>query len=249
MTAAAYTVLFYTFAAMAVLLALGVTNAPRLLRAAVYLMGVLMVSAGMYVLLGAEFLAGIQVLVYVGGIVVLIVFAVMLTRSAELQVDSPSPRRKLLAGLASVAFLAFTGVVFWTTPFPAMGQGSQPNNDVLAIGKALLDQGPDGYVLPFEIVSLLLLAALIGGVVVARKTPPRDQPFTSGGDLLGEADFQLPHSQRESRGQTRSTGVSPVSSVSSSVVSSSLAEEQLQQQQLQQRHGQDAHATYEGKGD
>jgi NADH-quinone oxidoreductase subunit J len=205
MTAAAYTVLFYVFAAFAVLLAIGVTNAPRLLRAAVYLMGVLMASAGMYVLLGAEFLAGIQVLVYVGGIVVLIVFAVMLTRSAELQVDNPSPKRKWLAAVASATFLAFVGAVFWTTQFPTANQAGGPSNDVLAIGKALLDQSADGYVLPFEIVSLLLLAALIGGVVVARKTPPPGQPFTSGGDLPGEADFQLPHSQREGRGQSPGT--------------------------------------------
>jgi len=202
MTAAAYTVLFYTFATFAVLLAIGVTNAPRLLRAAVYLMGVLMFSAGMYVLLGAEFLAGIQVLVYVGGIVVLIVFAVMLTRSAELQVDNPSPKRKFLAAVASIAFFAFTATVFLTTTFPSAPQGGAADNDVLAIGKALLDQGPSGYVLPFEIISLLLLAALIAGVVVARKTPPRGQPFTSGGDLPGEADFQLPKSQREGRSES-----------------------------------------------
>ena len=143
MTAAAYTVLFYVLAAFAVLLAIGVTNAPRLLRAAVYLMGVLMMSAGMYVLLGAEFLAGIQVLVYVGGIVVLIVFAVMLTRSAELQVDYPSPKRKFLAAVASIAFLIFTAAVFWTTQFPTASQGSAPGSDVLAIGKALLAALPE----------------------------------------------------------------------------------------------------------
>ena len=239
MTGAAYTVLFYVLAAFAILLAIGVTNAPRLLRAAVYLMGVLMASAGMYVMLGAEFLAGIQVLVYVGGIVVLIVFAVMLTRSAELQVDNPSGKRKFLAGVASIAFLGFTGTVFWTTQFPTADPGGQPGSDVLAIGKALLDQSADGYVLPFEIISLLLLAALIGGVVVARKTPPRGQPFTSGGDLPGEADFQLPHSQRE----PRDTGVPPVSPMGVSPMSSPLNSSENEET----AHWQDAHAT--GKGD
>jgi NADH:ubiquinone oxidoreductase subunit 6 (subunit J) len=85
---AVYTILFYVIASMALALAIAVTTSRRLLRAAVYLMGVLLMSAGLYVMLGAEFLAGVQILVYVGGIVVLIVFAVMLTRSAELQMDA-----------------------------------------------------------------------------------------------------------------------------------------------------------------
>ena len=194
---AAYTVLFYTLAAAAILLALAVVNSRRLLRAAIYLMGVLAVSAGLYLMLGAEFLAGIQVLVYVGGIVVLIVFAVMLTRSAELQTDKPSLLRQALGAVASISFLVLTAVVFWTTDFSAATGGAAPPNNPLAIGRTLFDMGPGGFVLPFEIVSLLLLAALIGGIVVARKTPPLNQPFTSGGDRPGEAEFHLPLKQRE----------------------------------------------------
>lgn len=216
---AAYTVLFYLLAASSVLLAIAVANAPRLLRAAVYLMGVLMVSAGLYVMLGAEFLAGIQVLVYVGGIVVLIVFAIMLTRSSELQIDDPPPRRKFLAALASLAFLLLTCSALWSTPFPALraeDASGKRLDDAKEIGMKLLDQGSNGYVLPFEIISLLLLTAVIGGIVVARKTPPRNQPFTSGGDRPGEADFQLPRSQREG-GEgilpSRLAGASPAESL------------------------------------
>jgi hypothetical protein len=62
----------------------------------------------------------------------------------------------------------------------------------------LLDNGAGGYVLPFETVSVLLLVAAIGGIVVARKTPPPDQPFTSGGDRTGEADVRMPNTQRPS---------------------------------------------------
>ena len=112
-----YTVLFYAIAFFAVMLTIAVTTSRRLLRAAVYLMGALLMSAGLYVMLGAEFLAGIQVLVYVGGIVIVIVFAVMLTHSAQLQLDTPPLRRKIMGMLVSIAFAAMTGWVCWTSVF------------------------------------------------------------------------------------------------------------------------------------
>jgi len=206
---AAYTVIFYLIAAVAVVLAVAVVTARRLLRAAIFLMGVLFMSAGLYVLLDAPFLAGIQVLVYVGGIVVLIVFAVMLTHSEALQMDNPPVRRKVLASLAAAAFLLMTGGVFSTTEFYALRDGVPPADSTRAIGMSLLDAGPAGYVLPFEVVSLLLLAAVIGGIVVARKVPPPAQPFTSGGDMPGEADFQRPRSQRDGARQARSLADKP----------------------------------------
>lgn len=195
-TGAVWTVLFYVLGAAAILLALAVVNARKLLRAAIYLMGVLLMSAGLYVLLDADFLAGVQVLVYVGGILVLIVFAVMLTRSADLLEDNPSLRRKVLGAVASIGLLVLMAAVFLTTPLKPLAEGTPPKDDALVIGRQLLDQGPGGYVLPFEIVSVLLLVAVIGGIVVARKTPPPEQPFTSGGDRAGEADLVLPRSQR-----------------------------------------------------
>jgi NADH-quinone oxidoreductase subunit J len=193
---AAYTALFYVIASMALALAIAVTTSRRLLRAAVYLMGVLLMSAGLYVMLNAEFLAGVQILVYVGGIVVLIVFAVMLTRSAELQLDRPPLHRKILAILASIAFATMTGWICWISSFGISEKAVVPQVNTEAIGTKLLGTGSDGYVLPFEIISVLLLAAMIGGIVVARKTPPPQQPFTSGGDLPGEAQVSLSRSQR-----------------------------------------------------
>jgi len=191
------TILFYVLGAAAVVLALAVVNSRRLLRAAIYLMGVLAMSAGLYILLGAEFLAGIQVLVYVGGIMVLIVFAVMLTRSADLLVDKPTVGRMVLGGTTSIAFLILSGLIFWSSNFQPRPGAAGPADNTLAIGRQLLDTGAGGYVLPFEIISLLLLAAVIGGIVIARKTPPRGQPLTSGGDLPGEVTVQLPRSQSD----------------------------------------------------
>lgn len=210
----ASTLLFYLFGLVAILLAIAVVNVRRLLRAAICLMGVLVCSAGLYIMLGAEFLAGVQVLVYVGGIVILIVFAIMLTRSVDLQEDNPSLLRKTLGGGFSILFLALSATAFWLTDF---GAGTPPDSTPAAagvpelsetekIGHALLDYSGTGYVLPFEIISLLLLAAVLGGIVIARKTPPRGQPFTSEGDLPSEASYQLPLRQRDSDPRERQNG-------------------------------------------
>ncbi len=195
--AAVYTVMFWALAVATVLLALVVVNTRKLLRGAVALMGALGTTAGLYVMLDAQFLAGVQVLVYVGGVVVLIVFAIMLTRSGELLEDHPAPVRMFVGAVVSIAFLALSGGAVWVSPFAVDGSGKTPPNDALSIGKALLDTGPGGYVAPFEVISLLLLAAMIGGIVIARKTPPPHQPFTSGGDLPGETDVYTPLSQRD----------------------------------------------------
>lgn len=170
--AALSSLLFYLFAAVATLLALAAVTTRRILRAAVYLMGVLMVGAGFYLLLDAEFLAGIQVLVYVGGIVILLVFAVMLTRSSELLEDRPSFWRKCLGGLVSLLFLGLAVFLFSKTDFSVSSGISPVSDDTVELGRRLLDSGSGGYVLPFEILSLLLLSALLGGIVLARRSVP-----------------------------------------------------------------------------
>ncbi len=197
MLAALHALLFWTAAAAVVLLALAVVSVRKLLRAAVALMGVLSATAGLYVMLDAQFLAGVQVLVYVGGIVVLIVFAIMLTRSGELLEDVPTMKRKVLGAAVAACFLALSGAALWNTPFKVTPAQNHHPDEALEIGLALLDAGPNGHVLPFEVVSLLLLASMIGGIVIARKTPPPDQPFTSGGDMPGETDVRPPLSQRD----------------------------------------------------
>lgn len=195
---AVYTLFFYLFAATAIALALAVVVSRQLLRAAVYLMGVLLTSAAFYVMLGSEFLAGIQVLVYVGGVTVVIAFAVMLTQSTQLQSDKPTWWRKIVALLSAAAFALAGSWALRASSFGPASDSPVVADSTRSIGLALLDSGAGGYVLPFEIVSVLLLAAVIGSLVVARKTPPPAQPFTSGGDKAGEADTVMPKSQRPS---------------------------------------------------
>lgn len=192
---AMYTAMFYALALVSVLLAMRVVSSPRLLRAAIALMVVLVASAGFYVLLGYEFLAGVQVLVYVGGVAIFIVFAIMLTSTMDLLEDAPPLHRKVLGMIVSVVFFGVTTAALLWTKFPVGVAGTPPKHDAHALGLKLLDYGAKGFVIPFELISLLLLAAVIGGIVLGRKVPPPGQPFTSGGDRSDEVRVVLPQQQ------------------------------------------------------
>ena len=165
--------MFYVLAGCAAFFAVAVVCSSKILRAAVYLMCLLATSAGFYLLLGAEFLAGVQILVYVGGIVVLLVFAIMLTRSAEMPEDEPTLLRKILGLLVAGSFFAITVTMLRLSDFPALKKGVLAGGDTAEIGRRLLNRGADGYLLPFEVISFLLLSVAIGGIVLARKLHPK----------------------------------------------------------------------------
>lgn len=172
---AAYTLAFYVFGAIALVLALAVVLSPKLLRAAVYLTGMLITGAAFYVMLGAHFLAAIQVLVYVGGIVVLMVFAIMLTTALGGDEPHPTARRVLWGIVGAAIFFGVAGATMIATKWaPAAQPPRVTADDAKAIGTSLLDYGATGYVLPFEVVSLLLLAVIVVGTVLARRTEAKD---------------------------------------------------------------------------
>ncbi len=149
--------------------ALGVVTTRNLMHAALWLILSLFGVAGFFVLLSAPFLAAVQVLVYIGAIAILIIFAVMLTRSlTSLREIFNRPAASVLVSVLLFLFLGI-GIIL-----PVWGQnGSQANapvSDVVAsttdLGVAFVDRNQ--YVLPFEVASLLLTAAMIGAIVIAR---------------------------------------------------------------------------------
>ena len=170
------TLFFYFFAVTSIALALGVVLGRRLLRSAVCLIGVLGSSAGLTLVLGFEFIAGIQVLVFIGGIVVLLLFAIMMTSEGSTFEQRPSVARLVMGGIVATAFFVVTLSVYVHTDFPPATAAdlAVSHEDVHAIGRKLLSNERDGYIVPFEVISLLLLAALIGGIVIARKHDPED---------------------------------------------------------------------------
>lgn len=141
----------------------------KLLRAAVYLLFVLIATAGIYMMLDYHFLAAVQLSVYVGGILVLFVFSIFLTS----QVGDKMPKVKLskkIAGLGvSLAGAALCLYVLLSQNYPYAAQVSEGEMDMHAIGQSLMGSERFQYLLPFEAISILLLACIIGGILIARK--------------------------------------------------------------------------------
>lgn len=154
---------FYIFAAMTVLPAMVVVFSRNLLYSAFSLLFTLVGVAGLYALMGADFLAVTQVLVYVGGIMVLILFGIMFTqRVYDLKAEATSFKRGR-AALLGLVILAGLIAVVRSVDWPQASRQVQPTSS--GIGDLLLSN----YLLPFEIISVLLLVVLIGAVVVGKK--------------------------------------------------------------------------------
>ena len=139
-----------------------------LVIAATYLLFVLFGTAGIYFQLNYSFLGAVQLLIYAGGITVLYVFSILLTSS---QGDKAEDLKgyKLFVGLG--AALASLGICLWITLrhdfLPSHFEHGELH--VRTIGHALMSSGKYGYVLPFEVISILLLACIVGGILIARK--------------------------------------------------------------------------------
>ena len=188
-------VVFWILSVMAVVGAFGVVMVPDLFRAALLLIVVFIAVAGFFILLSAEFLAVVQVLIYVGAIAILIIFAVMLTRDVQ-HGNLPNRMQLPAAVLAALLFAALVAVAV-DTQWEFLPAEQQERVDLVQTsavttltGDVLTEAGITGpeeqsevqnagladllisdYVLPFEAVSLLLLAALIGALVLVRPNP------------------------------------------------------------------------------
>ncbi len=187
-------IVFWILSVMAIVAALGVVLVPNLFRAALLLIVVFVAVAGMFILLSAEFLAVVQILIYVGAIAILIIFAVMLTRDVQ-RGNLPNRMHIPAAVFAALLFSALVAVAVETKWdfLPAEQQERvelvqvnavttltgetlddarvNPDEQEEVQGSGLADLLISDYVLPFEAVSVLLLAALIGALVLVRPNP------------------------------------------------------------------------------
>jgi NADH-quinone oxidoreductase subunit J len=156
---------FWLFAVIMVFSALRVVTTGNVIHAALYLVGTLLGAAAMFVLLFAEFLAWAQVLVYVGAIVVLMLFGLMLTRAPIGKGKFDNDQRWLAALCAAALF----GVTSYILVDAFDGEEISFTRTVGITAEDVGDVIFSVYVLPFEVVSVLLLAALVGAVVIARR--------------------------------------------------------------------------------
>lgn len=160
--------MFYLFSATILVFALLTVTSRRILRAAIFLLFALVATSGLYFLLQYQFLAGIQLALYAGGIVVLIIFSILLTHHISHKFDRPAVLKVMSALLVAVVGAGITLIVLLKHPFGA--SAAQPAEvNMTTIGLQLMDTGKNGYALPFEVISILLLSAMIGAIVIAKK--------------------------------------------------------------------------------
>ena len=157
------------FAALSITLvvgAFGVVLLPNIVYSAFLLAGVFLSVSGLYLLLNASFVAAAQILVYVGAVNVLILFAIMLVNKREdlSAIPGLALRRVLSAAVCGGLFLLLVRVAF-TTPWALPGPASIGEEATARIGEHLFSD----YLLPFELASVLLLMAMIGAIVLARR--------------------------------------------------------------------------------
>jgi NADH-quinone oxidoreductase subunit J len=165
------TIIFYLLAALTLVSGLLAVTTRMIFRAAIYLLFSLIGIAGIYFWLQYEFIAAVQIIVYVGGIVVLIIFSIFLTQQAGEQLAKPKMGRQLFSALAAFCGLALVILQLYKHNFTKTSNAAiEPS--VSNIGNQMLGVNDNGYALPFEVVSILLLAALIGCIVIALKSKP-----------------------------------------------------------------------------
>ena len=164
-------IIMYFIIALAIIVfsVLAVTSG-KILRAATYLLFVLFATAGIYFQIGYEFLGAVQIAVYAGGILVLFVFSILLTQKPGANAEKLTSHKKWL-GLSAAVLGA--GVCLYSLlsygEFLSRSMSDSFDVNIHGIGQALLSTDKFGYLLPFEAISILLLACIIGGVVIARK--------------------------------------------------------------------------------
>jgi NADH-quinone oxidoreductase subunit J len=157
---------FYVLALVGIICGILVVTVRHLVHAVLFLAGFLLSVAGLFIMLDAEFLAIIQVFIFVGAIVVLFMFLIMLTHKIT---DFSVAQSNQFKGVAFVGVMVLFGLIFYVLNIMEWGEKETAcvniTNDINRIGELLLSP----YVLPFELISVVLLVALIGAMVIARK--------------------------------------------------------------------------------
>ncbi|MBP3738028.1 MAG: NADH-quinone oxidoreductase subunit J [Muribaculaceae bacterium] len=163
-------IMYFVIALAIIVFSVLTVTSRKILRSATYLLFVLFATAALYFQLDYAFLGAVQIAVYAGGIVVLFVFSILLTQKPGEDAKPLDSHHRWLGLLAAVAGIAVCAVALFSyTQFCGQQLPDMADPDIAQIGHFLLSTDKFGYLLPFEAVSVLLLACIIGGVVIARR--------------------------------------------------------------------------------
>jgi NADH-quinone oxidoreductase subunit J len=178
----ASSIIFYCISAFILGTALRSVTTTNIFRAAIWLLFSLIGIAGLYFWMQVQFVAAVQIVVYVGGIVVLIIFSIFLTQQSGDEMPKPKMKTIIFSLLGTLAGIGFTYNLIYQYGFTATPLKPFAVS-VSDIGTQMLSTTEYGFVLPFEVVSMLLLAAMVGCIVIAMKAPPADESPVVNGQL------------------------------------------------------------------
>jgi NADH-quinone oxidoreductase subunit J len=160
-------ILFYAISTFILVAGVLAVTTVKIFRSAIWLLFSLIGIAALYFWMQVEFIAAIQIVVYVGGIVVLIIFSIFLTQNSGKEMNSPKASKKIFAALAALFGTAFVHNLIVHYEGFAFNSAKPFNPNVAEIGTQMLSTTSHGFILPFEAVSMLLLAAMVGCIVIA----------------------------------------------------------------------------------
>jgi NADH:ubiquinone oxidoreductase subunit 6 (chain J) len=165
----AHQIIFFVLAAIIAIFSILAVTSKRLIRSATYLLFVLLATAGLYLLLGYNYLFAVQVAVYAGGVMVLFIFAILLTNKPGESQKTELPVRRIAAGLTALAGLAFCAHIIYYNVKKVSELVAQTDLTPQVLGHTMLGTEKYQYLLPFEVISILLLACIVGAIMIARR--------------------------------------------------------------------------------
>lgn len=160
-------VFFYIFAILIVVFAIASVTSKKILRAVIYLLLSLLGIAALYFMMDYAFLGAVQMAVYAGGIIILFIFSVLLVHHVEGELEEPSLYRKLGMAILSLLGLGITIATIFSYDFQEVAY-TKSATTVEEIGAGLLSYNEGGFILPFEVISIVLLASMIGAIIIAK---------------------------------------------------------------------------------
>lgn len=162
-------IIFYILAAIIVVCSILAVTTQKIIRSATFLLLVLLATAGLYLLMDYHFLFAAQIAVYAGGVMVLFIFAILLTHQPGQNVKFEKPGRMLAAGVTALAGLAICGHIIYHNVTKFYNYTAGGELDMHDVGMTMMGTDKYQFMLPFEAISILLLACMIGGLMIARK--------------------------------------------------------------------------------
>jgi len=159
-------IIFYIIALIIIVFAIFSVSSRKMLRSVIYLLFTLCGIAGIYFMIDYNFLAAIQLTVYAGGIIVLIIFSVLLVHHIEMELEIAKISKQIITGIACIVGLGVFLTTIYSHEFTVVENSI--TTTTADIGTKLLSYDAGGFILPFEVISILLLAAMVGSIVIAK---------------------------------------------------------------------------------